>query len=255
VPSSVPFDKAAELETLLLQARDRGYLGEQAIGRQIEHSLGFVAVCEAVLASRSTAADGCARPNEATGTIRLLDLGSGGGIPGLVLALAPVAVISRFVLLEGSVRRAEWLRHSLDSLALTSTVEVLGERAELAGRSPRWRERFAVVAARSFGRPAVTAECAAAFLHLGGFLIVSEPPLVEDGQAAGSTVSDRGVRRLGSSLELEGRWPSDGVAELGFGPAVAWRAGGYRYAALPMRSPCPERYPRRNGIPAKRPLF
>ena len=45
------------------------------------------------------------------------------------------------------------------------------------------------------------------------------------------------------------------VAELGFAPAAEWRARGYRYAVLWLDRLCPERYPRRNGIPAKRPLF
>ena len=107
--------------------------------------------------------------------------------------------------------------------------------------------------ARSFGRPAVTAECAAPFLVAGGALVVSEPP-----PPLGSA-PDEGpsyaVARAAGSHEVAARWPPPALTELGFGPATEWRARGYGYVVLRLESLCAERYPRRNGIPAKRPLF
>jgi 16S rRNA (guanine527-N7)-methyltransferase len=158
------------------------------------------------------------------------------------------------ILLDGSVRRAEWLQHAVGELGLTERVDVVSERAELAGRLTTWRHQQGIVVARSFGRPAVTAECAAPFLAVGGALVVSEPPPLA---APASEVDHRTATYAlaDGSREIATRWPSRGLVELGFGPATEWRSRGYRYAVLRMESLCPERYPRRNGIPAKRPLF
>ena len=89
----------------------------------------------------------------------------------------------------------------------------------------------AIVVARSFGAPAVLAECVAPLLAVGGLLVVSEPP-GGDGS----------------------RWPAGGLAEVGLaaldavpGPPALFRAA--------QTVPCPDRYPRRVGIPAKRPLW
>ncbi|MGO8877374.1 MAG: RsmG family class I SAM-dependent methyltransferase [Acidimicrobiales bacterium] len=234
---------APALSELLLEARDRGYLGDQPVQRHIDHAVGFLAVCAAARSSLSPPG-------------LLIDLGAGAGIPGLVLALSPPPGIDRVVLLEGSQRRAEWLHHTLETLALSRGVEILGERAEVAGRLSSWRASAAVVVARSFGRPAVAAECAAPFLQLNGRLIVSEPPLPVDEESSGPrTGRGAAAQQTEPSPELEARWPAAAVATLGFGPAQEWRAGGFRYAVLSMGTLCPERYPRRNGIPAKRPLF
>lgn len=231
------------LSGLLLDARERGYLGDQPVQRHIDHAVGFLAVCAAA-------------PSWLSAPAPLIDLGAGAGIPGLVLALSPPSGVDRIVLLEGSQRRAEWLHHSVEVLALSDGVEILGERAEVAGRLPSWRASAAVVVARSFGRPAVTAECAAPLLQLHGRLIVSEPPLPADETPGDPRVATEVVAyRTEPPPELAVRWPPAAVAALGFGPAQEWRAGGFRYAVLPMDTPCPERYPRRNGIPAKRPLF
>lgn len=112
------------------------------------------------------------------------------------------------------------------------------QRAEEAGRDPELRATFDLVTARGFGPPAVVAECAAPFLRPGGLLVVSEPPA---GEAA--------------------RWPAAGLAPLGLepvGPPLTLEVGSGQtgtYQVLHQRIACPERWPRRTGIPAKRPLF
>ena len=89
--------------------------------------------------------------------------------------------------------------------------------------------------ARGFGPPPVTAECGAPFLRVGGTLVVSEPP-----------------RR--TSAGRSARWPTEGVMALGLRPAGTWQRP-FHYQALEQAEPCPDRYPRRVGVPAKRPLF
>lgn len=160
----------------------------------------------------------------------LLDLGSGGGLPGLVLA--EVLPSLSITLLEGRATRAELLLRSVEELGLIGRVSVLSSRAEIAGREPQWRGRFDAVVARGFAVPAVTAECAAPLLRDGGILCVSEPPVPP----------------------LFERWPVAGLAELGLQPAFAVRAAN-SFVVLRQVAACPPRYPRRVGVPAKRPLF
>lgn len=165
------------------------------------------------------------------GAGRVLDLGSGGGVPGLVLAGDHPAW--RVVLLDSTERRCRFLRQATADLGFDDRVEVVEERAESAARHPDQRGAFDLVVARSFGSPAVTAECAVGFLRLGGHLVVSEPPEVP----------------VPSS-----RWPAKALADLGLGPAQACSAGGFRFARL-EKERTDDRWPRRVGIPAKRPRF
>ena len=159
---------------------------------------------------------------------RALDLGSGGGLPGLPLALH--FPTSEWTLLDGSVTRAEFLDEAVQRLSLTNRVSVRAERAEEAGRS-ELRGRFDLVTARSFGPPAATAECAAPLLAVGGLLLVAEPP--------------------GSSGE---RWPESGLSRFGL-VLVRATTEPSAVALLRQQVECPDRFPRRTGIPAKRPLF
>lgn len=215
--------KEPQLEKVLLEARKRSLVGNASLAEQIAHSEGF---------ARALALEALAGP--------VLELGSGGGLPGLVVAVQDPGL--HLVLLDSSRRAAEFLRWSIEELELATRVEVVNERAEDAGRDLRYRGRFAAVLARSFAPPAVTAECAAPFLLVGGRLIVSEPP-------AGS-LSDIGA----VEASMAQRWPPEGCAKVGLAPELAIRER-FGYAVLRQSTLCPERYPRRSGIPTKRPLF
>ncbi len=196
-----------------------GFLGPGPLDPQIRHAQGFAAI---------------ARRLSENGAGRLVDLGSGGGLPGLVVATEwPEITVA---LLEANGRRAAFLRRAVERLELGGRVFVLEERAEVCGREPGSRAAFDGVLARSFGRPAVLAECAAPLLKVGGWLLVSEPPRVE------------GEDRRGT------RWPPEPLRQLGLEPAEVIHEG-FEYRTLRQRQTCPERFPRRNGVPAKKPLF
>jgi 16S rRNA (guanine527-N7)-methyltransferase len=195
---------------VLGEARDRGYLGPGPLRPHLEHSRAFLA-----LSPRAPS--------------RAIDLGSGGGVPGLVLAVAWPD--SDWVLLDASQRRVDFLNEAVMTLGITSRVTVCRQRAEEAGRDPDLRASADLVVARSFGPPAVAAECAAPFLRRGGHVIVAEPP--------GGDPS---------------RWPAADLARLGL------RVDGtvtepWALQRLVQADLCPDRYPRRTGIPLKRPLF
>ncbi len=201
-------DPEERLVAQLTTARGLGFLGPGPIEDQIRHAEAFVAAI-----------------SDRTGP--LLDLGSGGGLPGLVLALRRPDL--EIVLLDATAARVELLRASIGELGVDGRVEVAHGRAEVLGRTPL-RGTFDVVTARSFGPPAATAECAAPFLRVGGVLVVSEPPEGVD------------------------RWPVEGVARVGMTPTHRVD-GPPRLQVLEQTGPCPEELPRRDGVPAKRPLF
>jgi 16S rRNA (guanine527-N7)-methyltransferase len=157
----------------------------------------------------------------------VLDLGSGGGLPGLVLATYRPEL--ELTLLEARQRACRFLREAVTALGLAG-VAVVEARAEDAARRPDLRESFDAVVARSFGPPAVTAECAVGFLRPGGRLVVSEPPDRVD------------------------RWSVTDLEELGFAPPVA--GGGPQASFVVLeKTRSHDRWPRRVGVPAKRPLW
>ncbi len=203
---------AVTVREVLEEARALGFLGPGPVEGHIEHAQGFV---QAV---------GHERPR------RVVDLGSGGGIPGLVLAQAWPEV--SMMLLDSSERRTRFLAEAVRRLEAEERVTVVRGRAEEVGRDGAWRGWGDLVAARGFGPPAVTAECAAPLLGVRGRLVVSEPP--EEGPE---------------------RWPPHGLEPLGLRPSGRLEQAFSRFQVLRQDHPCPEGFPRRPGIPEKRPLF
>ena len=209
-PALAEPDRAALL-AVLARARDLGFLGPGELEPHVTHAMGFaLALGEA--------------PR------RVADLGSGAGVPGLALALWWPDL--ELVLVEAGARRVEHLTTAVEELHLGPRVRVVHERAELVGRDPDHRGRFDAVVARSFAAPAVTAECAAPLLVLGGVLVTSEPPGDDDRWA--------GLR---------------GVAGLGLSAEGGVQGSGRHYHRCRKVGATDERYPRRVGVPAKRPLF
>jgi len=225
---------------VLARAQDLGFLGPGALAGHVRHAIGFAEVFESVLAgagqpgagppAQGPPGQGPPGENRAPGPEKALDLGSGGGLPGLVLARRWPA--TAWLLVDSNQRRAAFLATAVDRLGLAGQVQVAWERAEVAARVPAWRSAFQLVVARSFGPPAVTAECAAGFLGPGGHLVVSEPP---DSTGA--------------------RWTPAGLEPLGQEPDVYVRRASAGYQVICQRRPCPDRFPRRSGVPLKRPLF
>jgi 16S rRNA (guanine527-N7)-methyltransferase len=159
-----------------------------------------------------------------------MDLGAGGGVPGLVLALDWPE--TSWVLLDSAERRVAFLEDAIVSLGLGARVRAVLARAEDAARGMIQRESVELVVARAFGPPAVTAECASPFIARGGRLVVSEPP---------------------GTLE-PARWPAAPLLDLGF-VARAAEVDGRSFVVLDKVAPCPVTVPRRVGLAARRPWF
>lgn len=239
--SRSPVPDLGALRPVLGEARARGFLGSLPLERQLDHARAMCAALEQALRAAAPAAGGAGADPPAWS---IADLGSGGGVPGLVVAVRFGG--ARVTLVESQARRAGFLADAAAQLA-PGRVVVLHDRAERVGRSPTHRGTYDAVTARSFARPAVTAECAAPLLRVGGVLVVSEPP-AEQEEDAGA-----GRSRAGAGAPTA-RWPAGELAGLGLAPLARPR-GPYRFQVLRQVEACPERFPRRVGVPQKRPLF
>lgn len=132
-----------------------GMLGERPVHEAVEHAGAFVAALVDV-----------------HGVV--VDLGSGGGVPGLVVAVARPDL--RVVLVDRRATRTDHLARLVRRLDLEAQVMV--RRAEAMTLTLPFVAD--AVVARSFGPPEVTARAAARLLGPGGLLVVSEPPDAED---------------------------------------------------------------------------
>lgn len=167
--------------------------------------------------------------------VRVADLGPGGGFPGLPMRIVEPAL--ELVLIESNQRRAEFLGVATEALGLDG-VTVAPLRAEDAGRDPTLRASFDLVVARALAAMPVLVEYALPLLREGGVL-----------------VAPKGSRALDELTEA-----SAAIATLG---GVALEPIDLRVApgALPQtvllvrrEGALDDRYPRRAGMPAKRPL-
>lgn len=200
-------DDHAALIPVLERGRSLGFVGPGDLSPQIAHAV--------ALAGATTPAGRC------------VDLGSGGGLPALPMALAWPQ--SHWWLVESSERRAAFLDGAIGDLGLADRVEVVAAPAEEAGRGPL-RACADRVVARSFGPPAVTAECAAPLLVVGGLAVVSEPP-----DSTGE------------------RWESLARTDLGLVLRSVASGPEATFAVLEKVEPTPERFPRKAA--RQRPLF
>jgi 16S rRNA (guanine527-N7)-methyltransferase len=165
----------------------------------------------------------------------LLDVGTGAGIPGLVYAMLwPETSV---VLLESQKKRIEFLHDAIEHLELDN-VKVLEGRAETHAHELIWRERFDLVTSRALAPLPIALELCLPFLALEGYFLTFK----------------------GATPNEEVKEADFALSKLGGGPieAKAYHAG----PGAPKRSALwsektgltPDRYPRKEGIPAKRPL-
>ena len=205
----------AQLLEVLSRAQSLRFLGPGDPADHLSHALGFG---DAVATHLGTEPD------------RFCDLGTGGGVPGLVLAA--IWDRSHGALIESAARRCAALEGWARDLGIEDRVEVLHGRAEYWAHADGYRESFEIVTARSFARPSITAEIATGLVRVGGAVVVSDPP---------DSPSER--------------WPTPDLARLGLAAARPLVERGVHFSCLDKVQPANSDTPRSEGRPAKRPLW
>lgn len=161
----------------------------------------------------------------------IVDVGSGGGMPGLPLKLARPDL--QVVLLEADRRKAAFLLQAAARLGVA--VEVVIERAETAGRGPL-RESFDAACSRALAPMPTLVELCLPLVRVDGQLLAMKTDADAEVEAARAA-----IRRLGG-----------GAPTIHAAPSPARQLG--VVVVVPKVAPTPPAYPRRPGIPNKRPL-
>jgi 16S rRNA (guanine527-N7)-methyltransferase len=165
----------------------------------------------------------------------IIDVGTGAGIPGVPLKIAFPDI--KLVLLEATAKKADFLHHITSKLRLDD-VEIVVGRAEEVAPEAQYREKFGLVLSRAVAPLPALVELTLPFCVIGGSFIAQKKGAVDEeiGQAK------RAIGLLGGSLREVKRIDLEEFTD-------------ERYlVVIDKASPTPSKYPRRPGIPAKRPL-
>lgn len=164
---------------------------------------------------------------------RVIDIGTGGGVPGLVLAI--VRPDLGFILSDSASKKTKWVEEMVATLGLEN-VTVVTRRLELLGREEAFRGSFEAVTAKALAALNVLSEFAVPLLKVGGRLVAYKGP----------------------ALAEEIREARFALLELG---ARVHRCHGFQVGAkqtivceIEKERPTQEKYPRRDGVPQKKPL-
>jgi 16S rRNA (guanine527-N7)-methyltransferase len=166
----------------------------------------------------------------------VLDVGTGAGIPGIPLKIVFPDI--KLVLLEATAKKAAFLYHIKHKLGLDD-VEIVVGRAEELAHLVQYRERFELVLSRAVAPLPALVELVLPFCALGGKFIAQKKGTIgeEISRAA------RAIELLGGNLREVKRVDLEEFAD------ERW------LVVIDKVSPTPAQYPRRPGIPAKRPLI
>lgn len=158
----------------------------------------------------------------------LIDIGSGGGLPAIPLALATGIPIT---MIESTTKKAAFLEAALGVLGLEGRV--IPQRAELSGRDPALREQFACATARAVSSAPSVLELAVPFLRIGGAAVLQRGRLEDRERNAIVDAAPMLGAELAHEIPLEGE---------------------RRVLLVRKVAQTPQRFPRRTGVPEKRPL-
>jgi 16S rRNA (guanine527-N7)-methyltransferase len=172
-------EQLSELHEALGESQRLGFLGDRAIDEVVEHARLFV-----------TALDGLQSTHG--GRPKVVDLGSGGGVPGLVIAYYRPDVL--LTLLDRRTKRTDFLRRVVSRFGWNERVDVVVDDATNLVRSQAGLFDGAV--ARGFGPPDSTLTIAAALIRPGGRAVISEPP--QGDRWSPGLLEQLGVERLPS---------------------------------------------------------
>jgi 16S rRNA (guanine527-N7)-methyltransferase len=164
-----------------------------------------------------------------------IDVGSGAGFPGIPLKLA--CPLARLTLLEATGKKVTFLEHIVERLGLQAVTAIHGRAEELA-HDPRHRAQYDLVLARAVAELPVVVEYTLPFCKIGGWVVAQKG----EAGAAEAWTAGKAITLLGGELQRVVPVQLPGLSE-------------DRCLVIVKKvSPTPDAYPRRPGIPSKRPL-
>lgn len=167
---------------------------------------------------------------------RAIDVGSGAGFPGIPLKLVCPGL--RLTLLEATGKKITFLEHVASLLAL-QRVTTIHARAEELGHDPAHREAYDLTLARAVADLPVLVEYALPFSKVGGWFVAQKG---ESGRAEAWN-AEKAIERLGGKLRRVLPVELPGLPE------------DRSLVVVEKVHPTPADYPRRPGVPAKKPLL
>jgi len=193
------------LERLLREAQRIGMLGSRPIPEVIAHAQSFVAAIPA-------------------GVRTIVDLGTGAGIPGLVVAVARPDV--HVTMVDRREKRTDFVHRAIRALDAHGHARVVCADVEVLMNDRQWMGTFDAAMSRGFGAPYTTVLWASRLVRPGGWVIISEPPVEhanrwDTRQLAAIGVSTPVRHGAVAVFHVEHRDPSGGSPHHPGGPAVA----------------------------------
>ena len=180
-----------------------------------------------------------------------LDIGTGAGLPGVPLKILYPAI--GLTLVDSAHKKAAFLHHLIDRLDLGG-VEILAERSERLAQDESYRQRFDLVLSRGVAKLVTLAELALPFCSLGGTFIAMKKGEVDEEVAEAQRAIDilGGRVRQVKWIRLEDLTRDELT---GSGDSEKFKKEERALVVIDKVTTTPDRYPRRPGIPRKRPLF
>lgn len=177
----------------------------------------------------------CLKGTEFREGTTVVDVGSGAGFPGVPLKIVRPGI--RLTIVEATRKRVEFLKHIATLLGLAD-VEVVWDRSERAGHAPGHREAYRVAVARAVAELAVLAELCLPLVEVGGTMLAQKGPKVA-----------LEVARAATALATMG-----GRVEQVISLSLPRGHGDRSLVVVRKHSHTPEKYPRRPGVPERRPV-
>jgi 16S rRNA (guanine527-N7)-methyltransferase len=192
-------------------------------GIQIKHFLDSLTVIKAVVSHISLQDDS------------VIDIGTGAGLPGLPLKI--IFPEMKLTLLEATAKKVRFLQSLVEGLGLDN-VAILTGRAEDVAHDTRYREKFDLVLSRAVASLPTLVELTLPFCAVGGIFVAQKKGEIEAETARASAAITLLGGRLRDVIPVE----LEGLNDERF------------LVVIEKLAPTPDKYPRRSGMPAKRPI-